>query len=660
MCGIAGILSTTDDVFVPDLRRMNDSLLHRGPDSEGLWTDMEAGIGLAHRRLAVVDISDAGHQPMISPSGRFVLSYNGEIYNHLELRSELEVARSDLRWRGHSDTETLVVAIDTWGLRATVDKLVGMFAFALWDREERVLQLCRDRVGEKPLYYGSVRGRSADTGVTVNRFVFTSELKALSIPGFERKVSKDALVLYFRYHYIPAPYSIYEGVYKLEPGCIASIRPGALEPDIFQYWSPVSTLLAAQSSPFEGSMREATDEVERILRRAVEGQMIADVPVGAFLSGGIDSSTTVALMQQVQSSSRVNTFSIGFNDSSFDEAPYARKVAEILGTNHTELYLSDTDVQKLIQQLPEVLDEPFADSSLLPTFAVSQLARQSVTVSLSGDGGDELFGGYTRYPTTAQAIRARMRLGSVGKRIARGVLNSSLIDMDRTGRPVWPLNMNRFSSMRKIGAAVHAFAQSTDALVYRNQVSFWRNPCTPVVDPSDPICKFRRPDCWMTSEFVQDSVQMMDVQTFLPDDILYKVDRAAMGVSLETRVPMLDHRFMEFVWSLPFEYRSASAVSGGVQKKILKDIVCRSVPRENIERPKKGFGVPIGKWIRGPLSSWAESLIEPGVLESQGLLDPDIVSSCWQSVKSSPDTEAEFIWSILVLQQWLDSERPSV
>ena len=659
MCGIAGILSSADDTFVPDLKRMKDTLQHRGPDSDGLWTDLDVGIGLAHRRLAVVDISEAGHQPMASPSGRFVISYNGEIYNHLDLRAELEGVNSTIHWRGHSDTETLVVAIDTWGLSATVDRLVGMFAFALWDRKDRVLHLCRDRIGEKPLYYGFVRGRNHENDKSFSRFVFTSELKALSIPGVERKVCKDALVLYFRYHYIPAPYSIYEGIHKLEPGCIASIRPGDAEPSIQRYWSPVSTLLNAQSNPFDGSFRDATDEVERLLRQSIEGQMIADVPVGAFLSGGIDSSATVSLMQKVQSS-QVNTFSIGFTDSSFNEAPFAKRISEHLGTNHTELYLSDKDVADLIPQVPAILDEPFADSSLLPTFAVSKLAKESVTVSLSGDGGDELFGGYTRYPTTARALQIRRRLGRPGETIASGVLHSSLLDLDRTGRTAWPCNMNRFPSMRKIGAAIHAISQPTDALVYRNQVSYWRNPHTPVIHPTNPSCKFQDPQRWVSSRFMQESIQMMDVQTYLPDDILYKVDRAAMSVSLETRVPMLDHRFMSFVWSLPIEFRSAGASGGAVQKKILKDIVGRSMPREYIERPKKGFGVPIEKWVRGPMVDWAESLIDPVALKDQEMLDPDIVNSCWQNIKSNHDADAEFIWSILVLQQWLDSERPSV
>ena len=659
MCGIAGIISSADDTFVPDLKRMKDALQHRGPDSEGLWTDLDAGIGLAHRRLAVVDISEAGHQPMTSPSGRFVISYNGEIYNHLELRAELEGVNSAIRWKGHSDTETLAAAIDTWGLRATVDRLVGMFAFALWDRKSRVLLLCRDRIGEKPLYYGFVRGRNHENGTSFSRFVFTSELKALSMPGVERKVCKDALVLYFRYHYTPAPYSIYEGIHKLEPGCIASIRPGDTEPSIQRYWSPVSTLLNAQSNPFDGSFRDATDEVERLLLQSIEGQMIADVPVGAFLSGGIDSSATVSLMQQVQSS-QVNTFSIGFTDSSFNEAPFARQIAEHLGTNHTELYLSEKDVADLIPQVPVILDEPFADSSLLPTFAVSQLAKESVTVSLSGDGGDELFGGYTRYPTTAQALRVRDRLGRPGKMIADRILHSGLLDLDRTGRPAWPCNMNRFSPMRKIGAAIHAISQPTEALVYRNQVSYWRNPHTPVIHPTSPICKFQDPQRWVSSRFKQESIQMMDVQTYLPDDILYKVDRAAMSVSLETRVPMLDHRFMSFVWSLPIEFRSTGASGEAVQKKILKDIAGRSMPPEYIERPKMGFGVPIEKWVRGPMVDWAESLIDPVVLKDQGLLDPDIVNSCWQNIKANLDARAEFIWSILILQQWLNSERPSI
>lgn len=651
-------MGSTGDEFAPDLEKMSRSLHHRGPDSNGLWLDLDAGIGFAHQRLAIVDISEAGHQPMISPSGRFVLSYNGEIYNHQQLRNELMGQFHDIGWRGHSDTETLIVAIERWGLSATVDKLVGMFAFAVWDKKERRLHLCRDRMGEKPLYYGFQNGRSQSSG-SVKRFVFTSELKALSLPGFQRNICKDALVLYFRYHYIPAPYSIYEGIFKLEPGCILTLAPGDSEPRIRRYWSPVAAYRKAQSRQFPGSLDEATNEVARLLQLSVEGQMVADVPLGAFLSGGIDSSTIVSLMQRAQST-KINTFSIGFTDDNYNEAPFARQIADRLGTDHTEFYLTDQDVEEMIPQLPRLLDEPFADSSLLPTFAVSQLARQAVTVSLSGDGGDELFGGYTRYVTAAQAMRVRERLGKTGRRMSSALLNSPLLGMDRTGRPALPLQLNRFAPTRKLGTVLYALSQPSDSMLYRSQVSFWRNPHTPVVNPGDPMCKFQDEQYWLTGTHPQDCVQMMDVNTFLPDDILFKVDRAAMSVSLETRVPMLDHRLMEFVWSLPFEYRGGTSVGTVDQKKILKDIVCRSVPREMIERPKKGFGVPIGKWIRGPLSNWAESLLSDTKLNQQGMLDPDVVKACWNDVKRNENSEAEFIWSILLLQQWLDNENLSL
>jgi asparagine synthase (glutamine-hydrolysing) len=363
-------------------------------------------------------------------------------------------------------------------------------------------------------------------------------------------------------------------------------------------------------------------------------------------------------MQKVKGS-QVNTFSIGFTDNDFNEAPYARQISDVLGTNHTELYLSDKDVEGLITDVPGIVDEPFADSSLLPTYAVSRLARQSVTVSLSGDGGDELFGGYTRYPTTAQAIRAKNRMGLAGKLFSSAMINSRLAGLDYTGRPVWPLGLNQHAVMRKLATALYALNQPDDASVYRGQVSFWRDPRTPVLGPGQAKCKFQNPQCWVDAEDVQESIQMMDIQTFLPDDILCKVDRAAMSVSLETRVPMLDHRFMEFVWSLPLSYRSSGRTQSAVQKKILKDIVARSVPAALMDRPKKGFGVPIGKWIRGPLRDWSESLLDVNTLKSQGLLDPAIVGTCWGVTKNNSDADAEFIWSILVLQQWLSQEKIS-
>ncbi len=642
MCGFAGLWDSSGGDFTDTLLSMGKAIAHRGPDSGDLWCDTEIGFGLAHQRLAVVDLTPAGAQPMATPDGRYIIAFNGEIYNHLTIRAEIEASQGPHNWRGTSDTETLLIAVATFGLVPTVNKLVGMFAFAIWDRQNRALSLVRDRFGEKPLYYGRQSGK----------FVFGSELKSIeAIPDLELEVDHDALSLYFRHNYIPAPYSIYKGIAKLEPGCMLTLQASNAKPVHLCYWSAVKKAEQQMTQPFQGSLDDATDAVESKLCEAIQGQMIADVPVGAFLSGGIDSSTVVALMQNV-TSTKVNSFSIGFEDKQLNEAQHAKIVAASLNTEHTELYLSNTDIEQLVQTLPALTDEPFADSSLLPTHAVSKLARKSVTVSLSGDGGDELFGGYTRFLTAAKVMDLRKRSTTVGSVSAAVIANSPLMKNSASGTPVWRLNALQNSGAGfQSSMLIHLLSQESDALAYRELLSFWRNPDTPVLNPTTPITYFHDEARWLNNEHTQEAIKMMDVQTYLPDDILTKVDRAAMNVSLETRVPMLDHRFAELVWSLPSEYRTHTNKS--TPKRILRTIAAQYVPLEQLDRPKMGFGVPLEKWLRGPLRLWAESLIEPAAIKQQGILDESIVTATWQNVLSGQPRATELMWSILMFQHWL-------
>lgn len=646
MCGIGGIWASPGTEISDHLTRMGEQLTHRGPDSGNLWSDLEAGIGLVHRRLAVVELSEAGQQPMASVDGRYILCFNGEIYNHLSIRQQIEEAGYSNEWRGMSDTETLLVSITTFGLRETLDKVVGMFAFALWDKQLRQLTLTRDRFGEKPLYYGKIK----------NQFFFCSELCALgAIPNLNLSINLDALSLYFRHNYVPAPFSIYQGIHKLEAGSLITLKHYTSEPEHQTYWSAPSKAAEMSHKPFLGTVHEATELVEQKLSTSIKGQLMADVPVGAFLSGGIDSSVVVALMQQ-QSEQNVKTFSIGFHDKNLNEAHHAKKVAEALGTNHTELYLSSTDIENTVHSLPAISDEPFADSSLLPTHAVSKLAREKVTVSLSGDGGDELFGGYTRFLAADKLINLRHRLGGAGKKTAAALINSPCMVTSLSGNPEWrwklAQNTNRgFQS----SLLLQVLKQETDALAYREYLSFWRHPNTLVKSASAPKSYFHEPERWLNSSSHQEALQMMDVQTFLTDDILTKVDRAAMNVSLETRVPMLDHRFAEFVWSLPTEFRTQDPKASLAPKHLLRTIALKYVPRNQIERPKMGFGVPLQSWLCGPLKEWAESLINPSDIRKQNILDEHVVSATWQLVLSGQPRTAELMWSILMFQHWLRS-----
>jgi len=644
MCGIAGFIDRS--VTEPEelCRRMASALAHRGPDDHGVWTDNPAGVALGHRRLAVIDLSPAGHQPMRSRRDRFVITYNGEIYNHLAIRRELEEAQPAAAWRGHSDTETLLAAIEAWGLRGALERCVGMFAFALWDRQERRLSLARDRCGEKPLYYG--RFGSA--------FLFGSELKALRLhPAFRGQVDPGVLALYLRHNYVPDPYCIYRGVAKLPAGSYVEVDAAGNVGEPVPYWSAARVVDASRSDPLHGA--GAIDELERVLGDAVAGQMMADVPLGAFLSGGIDSSVVVALMQ-ARSTRPVRTFTVGFAEADYDESGYARAVAAHLRTEHTELIVSPTEARAVIPRLPAMYDEPFADSSQIPTALICQLARAHVTVALSGDGGDELFGGYTRYLIAEGMWSTVSRIPTPLRRLAeRAVRVMSPDDWDRRLRAVAPLLPARWRHGR-LGDRLHKLGDllgaDTRADLYRGLVSHWA--------PSDGICfgaaevRSRLADL-MDDRSVGNFTEAMmfwDLMTYLPGDILVKVDRAAMAVSLETRVPMLDHRVIEFAWRLPLSLR----VRNGTSKWLLRQLLYRHVPQPLIDRPKMGFGVPIDSWLRGPLRDWAETLLDESRLRAEGIFDPAPVRRKWHEHLDGGRNWAYQLWDVLMFQAWQESQ----
>ncbi len=651
MCGFTGFLSATggvDCAHAQDLlRRMADKIVHRGPDSDGYWVDPASGIGLAHRRLAIVDLSPAGAQPMASASGRYVLAFNGEIYNHQHIRRALEREGNLIAsWRGHSDTETLLAGFDTWGLVATLQRAIGMFAIALWDRELRTLTLARDRLGEKPLYYGwQGQGGAA-------AFLFGSELSALRRhPAFAAEVNRDALALYMRHNCISGDHSIYSGIQKLAPGHLLTVSQAKPESVVRAWWSGAEVSARGVAQPFAGSPEQAVDALEALLRDAVAQQMMADVPLGAFLSGGIDSSTVVALMQ-AQSSRPVRTFSIGFYEEGYNEAEHAKAVAQHLGTDHTELYVTAQQALDVIPRLPTLYSEPFADSSQIPTFLVSQLARQHVTVSLSGDAGDELFCGYTRYQLTAGLWRKVSRLPRPLRLAAAGVIRGLPTGVwDKLGG-VLPASLGaRVGDKLHKGAALLGSRSVED--LYRDMVSHWADPASVVLGATEPatVLTAAQPDLAGLGDV--ERMMALDMLSYLPDDILAKVDRAAMGVSLETRVPFLDHRVVEFAWSLPLDYK----LRNGVAKWPLRQVLYRHVPRELIERPKMGFGVPIDHWLRGPLRDWAESLLSESRFRQEGFFNPAPIRQKWAEHLSGSRNWQYHLWDVLMFQAWLEAQR---
>lgn len=654
MCGIAGFLDRAGQHGGPDraalLKRMADAIAHRGPDDEGFWRDDEAGIGLAHRRLAIVDISAAGHQPMPSVSGRYVLVYNGEVYNHLQLRAELDGAGKAAAWRGHSDTETLLAGFDAWGIRATLERATGMFAIAVWDRDQRILTLGRDRIGEKPLYYGwQGQGRGAV-------FLFGSELKAVrGHPAFENNINRDAVSLMLRHNYIPAPYSVYQGISKLPAGALLHISEQNPDGQLETYWSGAGVALHGASHPFDGTPAAAVDALEVLLKDAVRQQMVADVPLGAFLSGGIDSSTVVALMQ-AQAARPVKTFTIGFHEAGFNEAEHARAVARHLGTEHTELYVTPEQAIAVIPRLPALYDEPFSDSSQIPTFLVSQLARSKVTVSLSGDAGDELFCGYGRYQMTARLWKRLALLPApVRKLAASGLTAVSTGTWNRIGARIAPL-LPRAARFANPGDKLHKGAgvlqsATLDAL-YLALMSHHADPASMLIGGAEPATLMNGDGGAIAALGDMQRMMARDMLSYLPDDILVKVDRAAMGVSLESRVPFLDHRVVEFAWSLP----QSMKVRDGQSKWALRQVLYRHVPQALIERPKMGFGVPIGAWLRGPLRPWAEALLDESRLRREGFFNVQMVRTTWAEHLSGARNWQYRLWDVLMFQAWLEAQ----
>lgn len=649
MCGLAGFLGGMVGAPGHDslLRRMSGALIHRGPDDGGIWHDSESGIGLAHRRLSIVDLSSAGRQPMLSGSGRYVTAFNGEIYNHLKLRAELEASDNAPAWRGHSDTETLLACFDAWGIEAAVKKSTGMLAFAVWDKQTRQLTLGRDRMGEKPLYYGwQGQGEQAV-------FLFGSELKALRAhPAFERSINRDAICLQLRYNYIPAPYSIYHGIAKLRPGYLLTVSLQQREAKEHAYWSTLQAAVSGIAQPFTGSAEQAVDELESLLNSAIQQQMMADVPLGAFLSGGIDSSLVVALMQS-QSAHPVKTFTIGFKEQGYDEAAYAKAVAQHIGTDHTEFYIGAEQAMEVIPILPTLYDEPFSDSSQIPTFLVSQLAKRQVTVSLSGDGGDELFCGYNRYLMSAdvwQKISSRPL--PLRQLLAKCILSLS---PDWWNRLTCLLPLSKANRAVNMGAKLHEAAGVIDSRdsdeLYTHFISHWSDSVSMVIGGLS-LPSLMDELSGLTGLGDIERMMALDCVTFLPDDILVKIDRAAMGVSLETRVPLLDYRVVEFAWKLP----QSMKLRDGQSKWALRQVLYRHVPKALIDRPKMGFGVPIGEWLREPLRDWAESLLDETRLRNEGFFHPAPIRQKWQEHLSGKRNWQDHLWDVLMFQAWLEGQ----
>ena len=668
MCGFAGFFDVKEQLNQPveNLQQMIRALSYRGPDDQGIWIDYATGIGLGHRRLSVVDLSVEGHQPMTSSCGRYVIAYNGEIYNYKEIRKDLEqqAAGRLMTWRGHSDTEVALAAISAWGLEKSLQLFNGMFAFALWDKHKRVLHLVRDRLGEKPVYYGWLD----------DVFVFGSELKSLRVnQQFNGDIDRNSLTLYFRYNYIPAPHSVYKGIYKLPAGCSISISVAAVankcsfspyadagnqQSSILSpitYWSAAKAAESGKEQRLSAPLNDVVDELELQMLDAVRLRLEADVPLGAFLSGGIDSSIVVSLMQ-AQSIQPVKTFTIGSYNENYDEAGSAQSIAKYLGTDHTQMYVSSCEAQQVIPQLPQLYDEPFADSSQIPTFLVSKMARQHVTVSLSGDGGDELFAGYNRHFWTRSIWN---RMGKIPRPLRAGIsrtlqsVSPQVLDKIflRTKR-LLPKRFNEGLAGNKLHKLADALAASSPEDMYYRLVSNWQEPEQLVIDGSESRTVITENSSFPDLPNFTERMMYLDLVSYLPDDILVKLDRASMGTSLESRVPFLDHRLVEFSSKIPLSMK----INNGKGKWILRQLLYRYIPEELVDGPKKGFGLPIDDWLRGPLREWAESLLNKTRLRNEGYLNPELVHTIWKQHLTGKRNSHQKLWSVLMFQAWLTQQ----
>ncbi len=637
MCGFVGYYAPQN--FAADLiNKMGDAISYRGPDAAGYLREQSVGLHICHRRLSVIDLSEAGAQPMKSYTGRYDIIYNGEIYNYLQIRDELEKGGNAYQWRGHSDTEIILQAFEIWGIEATLQKMVGMFAIALWDKQTKKLFLCRDRMGEKPMYYGWQE----------QTFFFGSELKAfLPHPAFGKNINPTAVSSFFKYNYVPGDSCIYEGIKKLKAGFFAEIDFQSKNVLLTQYWDLKKHLPTEQVNGQKKSLQEWTSSLDELLKKAIKQQMVSDVPLGAFLSGGVDSSVIAALMQ-AQSSQKIKTFSIGFGDEKFNEAVYAKAVANHLGTDHTELYVSSQDALNVVPQLAKIYDEPFADSSQVPTFLLAKMAREKVTVSLSGDAGDELFSGYSRYLQVnntwnkLQYLPVKVR-ENIGKLIVKtdGVKWDAWFERYKRLIPS-RFHMSHFGDKMHKGAAV--LGNPDEFSFYDGFITHWPSGSIMSNDVQAEMYNFSGAK---GLSFVE-KMMFLDSITYLPDDILVKVDRAAMANSLETRVPFLDHRVVEFAWRIPMNLK----LRDGKSKWLLRQVLYNYVPSNLIERPKMGFGVPLESWLRGPLKDWADELLSEQALNKHGLLKTHQIRSAWQAHLKGERSWHYRLWDVLMFQSW--------
>ena len=649
MCGISGFYSKNLSTFNNVIIKMNSTLKHRGPERSRVWQDNNSGIVFGHQRLSILDLSKAGDQPMISNSGRFVMTYNGEIYNHLEIRKELEQIKKNIKWKSATDTETLLESIELLGMKETLKKTVGMFAFAIWDKKNRVLTLVRDRMGEKPLYYGW-------QGEGVNKvFLFASELKALKPhPSFKGEINRNSIALQLRHNYIPDPYSIYKDIYKLLPGHYLELGEKELKkgfsPKLVNYWSLIKCVIDGNKNQLKLNGPEIQYDLEEKIKLSVKQQMMSsDVPTGAFLSGGIDSSTIVSLMQS-QSKNSIKTFTIGFKKDDFNEARYAKKIAKHLGTDHTELYFTSRNAMEVIPKIPNIHDEPFSDNSQIPSFLLSQLAKKQIKVALSGDGGDELFCGYNRYNSTnSWSKKFNLIPRSLRKALATGIKSISQENLN-SFLNLLP-NLSEYASKGYKIKSIKALQAETLSDLYYILLSHWQNPTEAVRRSKEPGTFFTKFKPQLKDLNNHQIMMALDQITYLPNDILVKVDRTSMASSIEARVPFLDHRLIEYSWKIPYSLKYRNGKSKWILRKILKNYV----PENLTERPKMGFGIPLNDWLRGPLRDWAENLLNEKKLSQEGYFNPKLIREKWEDYISNKNKLLYDLWNVLMFQAWRDN-----